>query len=79
LQKSADGDQLALFIAAVNKLLIDVRGGCKAGSDCDMHSIVHNGIDYIQRFLGHRGAEQGFLKRRAGASEHMSTQVSKQM
>jgi hypothetical protein len=75
LQKSANGDELALLIAAIHKLLIDVGGSGEAGSDCDVDCIVHDGLYDFERFLGNGSAEKSFLKRCARAGEDMWTAV----
>ena len=57
MQKSANGYELALFIAAIYELLVNVRGGGEAGSNGDVHCIVHDRVNNFKRFLGNGGAE----------------------
>jgi len=75
LQKSANGDELSLLVAAIHELLVDVGCGGQTRTDCDVHSIVHDRINDFQRFSGHCSAEQCFLKRGAGAGEHMQGDI----
>jgi len=75
LQKSANGDELSLLIAAIHELLVYIGCGGQTRADCDVHGIVHNRINDFQRFLGHCSAKQCFLKRGAGAGEHMQGDV----
>lgn len=75
LQKSANGDELSLLVAAIHELLVYVGCGGQTRTDCDVHGIVHDRINDFQRFLGHCSAEQCFLKRGAGAGEHMQGDI----
>ena len=75
LQKSANGDELSLLVAAIHELLVYIGCGGQTRADCDVHGIVHNRINDFQRFLGHCSAKQCFLKRGAGAGEHMQGDV----
>jgi hypothetical protein len=75
LQKSANGNELSLLVTAIHELLVYIGCGGKTRTDCDVHGIVHDRINDFQRFLGHCSAEQCFLKRGAGAGEHMQGHV----
>ena len=75
MQQGANGNELALLVAAINKLLVDIGGGGETGPNRYVHCIIHDGLYNFQCFLRNCGAEKSFLKRCARTGEDMRTAV----